>query len=264
MKTLKRTIKAILPPALTELIRYCMNEDVTWYGNFNSWDEASKKSHGYSSADIANKVLFSTLEVKKGNAKYERDSVLFYDNSLNYELLAAILYAKNKNPEIEIVDFGGALGSLYFQHRDFLKDFDLKWNVVEQERFYEAGKSHVEDLFLKFKKSLEETSPDSLLLMSGVLQYLPAPYAFLESVLKKKYKYIFIDRTGFNVSDVDRLTIQEVPAFIYKASYPCWFFSESKLLDKVKAKYDLRFDFNALDHANIPSNYKGYFFELRA
>jgi putative methyltransferase (TIGR04325 family) len=264
MNVTKKIIKATLPPVITDLIRNLTKKNVKWHGNYSSWKEASKNSLGYNSTDIVKKVLNSTLEVKNGNATYERDSVLFHDEVLNHELLTALLYAKNNKTDLEIVDFGGALGSLYFQHRNFLQPFGCRWTVIEQDSFYEVGTKYIEDENLKFQKTLEGTSHESFLILSGVLQYLSDPYEFLNEILEKKFSYIFIDRTGMNTEDVDRLTVQEVPPSIYQASYPCWFFSESKILEKFKANYILKYEFRALDHANIPSVYKGYFFERRS
>lgn len=263
-KPIKKCIKAILPPFITTTLRNAKSDNVKWSGDFGSWDQASSLSKGYDSNNIIQKVLNSTLEVIKGNAAYERDSVLFHDKELNFQLLSALFFAKNKHPELSVVDFGGALGSLYFQHKHVLNPLKYKWDIIEQKQFLDIGKIHIKDPDLKFKNHLRETEPaHSFLLLSSVLQYLSKPYDFLDEVLSMDYPYIFIDRTGINLLPTDRLTVQEVPKSIYEASYPCWFFSEEKLLSKLSSKYQLLFEFVNKDQANIPSSYKGYFFELR-
>jgi hypothetical protein len=43
----------------------------------SSWEKAQKKCSGYDNSIIVNKVKDAVLKVKSGEAKFERDSVLF-------------------------------------------------------------------------------------------------------------------------------------------------------------------------------------------
>ncbi len=45
--------------------------------------------------------------------------------------------------------------------------------------------------------------------------------------------------------DKERITVQIVPEFIYKASYPAWFLNEQKFVDAFKMKYRLISDFDS-------------------
>ena len=80
----------------------------------------------------------------------------------------------------------------------------------------------------------------------------------------KKFNYILVDRTLFLENDEDRLTVQKVPEKIYKASYCCWFLSESKFLSLISEEYKLIYDFDIDENINIKSLYKGYFFKLKS
>jgi hypothetical protein len=48
-----------------------------------------------------------------------------------------------------------------------------------------------------------------------------------------------LDRLSIIEGERNRLTKQKVPAEIYQASYPCWFFSEERILEIFRGKYDL-------------------------
>jgi putative methyltransferase (TIGR04325 family) len=121
-----------------------------WFGNYSTWQSAKTECLGYNNAVILEKVKKSVLKVKNGEAAYERDSVLFDVPQISEPLLDALL-ASIDNNSLHIVDFGGSLGSSYFQNRKNLQTVtDLKWALVEQAHFVETGKKEIEDNKLKF------------------------------------------------------------------------------------------------------------------
>jgi hypothetical protein len=80
---------------------------------------------------------------------------------------------------LDVLDFGGALGSLYFQHRSYFSNLEaVQWCVVEQREFVTEGLAHVADGCLRFYESIEacckECNP-AIGIASSALQYLPNP-----------------------------------------------------------------------------------------
>ena len=69
------------------------------------------------------------------------------------------------------------------------------------------------------------------MLLSSVLQYLPAPQELARRVAASGARHILVDRTPCSVLSRDVLTVQSVPPEIYPASYPCWILSRTRLLD---------------------------------
>ncbi len=57
--------------------RYLKNKQSGWSGDYPSWQAALQKCNGYNANNILLKVKDATLKVKKGEAVYERDSVIF-------------------------------------------------------------------------------------------------------------------------------------------------------------------------------------------
>lgn len=263
----KTLIKDLIPPILIKIFQGRQIKCV-WSGDYKSWKEAQKASKGYDSDVILEKVKKALLKVKKGEAVYERDSVLFDEIHYSWPVLAGLLWIASQNGnKLNLVDFGGSLGSSYFQNKKFLTHLDkLHWNIVEQEKFVECGKHYFENEHVKFYCSLDEClnkqHPDTILL-SSVIQYMEKPYDLLSEVMNKGFIYIIFDRTPFMEKRDDRITVQKIPLEIYQASYPAWFFNQGKFLQFFSEKYELISDFESADRANVASVFKGFIFRLK-
>ena len=226
-------------------------DELSYVGYYASWREAQQASGGYDSGLILSKVRDSLLKVKRGESVYERDSVLFDEVQYSWPLLAGLLWAASQNGNrLNLVDFGGLLGSTYFQNRTFLAHLpELQWSIVEQQSFVECGKSHFETEQVKFYHSLNDCMtdrhPDTMLLCS-VLPYLEKPYDLLQEVIKRGFSSIIVDRTSVLLSGEDRITVQTVPPGIYQASYPAWFLNKAKFCRFLEPAYELVAEFDAL------------------
>jgi putative methyltransferase (TIGR04325 family) len=245
-----------------------------WRGSYTNWQLAIQASTGYDVDIILDKVSTAISKVKKGEAVYERDSVLFEKIQYSWPLLTCLLKVASANhSHLRILDFGGSLGSTYFQNEGFLNpDIKITWNIVEQKRFVEKGKSSFESDQLHFHNSLEESQAaftSDCVLFSGVLQYLSDPYTMIRKYLSENFEYIIIDRTAFIKAENERITVQEVPKFVYEASYPCWFFNENKFLSIFSARYRLIADFPSFADPDLqledgsPVYWKGFFFKRK-
>jgi putative methyltransferase (TIGR04325 family) len=262
--SLKTFGKMVLPESV---IRFLSGIIYGWHGDFDSWAEAKQKCTGYDSSEILVKVKSAALKVKDGYAVYERDSVLFSEIQYSYPLLSSLMWISAKNTgKLNVLDFGGSLGSTYFQNKLFLDSLpQTKWCIVEQPEFVKTGLEYFQDNKLSFFNSIEECTLKNeihVVLLSSVLQYLEEPYKMLEQIRKTGIKYVIIDRTPF-ISGKNRITVQKVNPAIYKASYPCWFFNLESFLEFMGKDYKLITGFDALDRANIKSEFKGFLFELK-
>jgi putative methyltransferase (TIGR04325 family) len=259
--------KEIAPPAALRIYQNLAGK-ASFSGNYGTWDEARKASGGYDSAVILNKVKDALLKVKNNEAVYERDSVLFDSIQYSWPLLAGLLWiASREGNRLNLIDFGGSLGSSYFQNRKLLSHLrELTWNIVEQRNFVECGKQYFEDEHLRFYYRIEDCLKEQhvdIILLSSVIQYLEKPYDLLQTIIENKIKYLVFDRTPFLDNGNDRITVQKVPAEIYPASYPSWFFNLDKFLKFLSVNYELITDFESDDRATIPSVFKGFIFELK-
>ena len=239
-------------------------------GPFKCWKDASTQSTGYHGNRILKKVLKTSLEVKKGIYAFERDSVGFKKPSFDWPLLSIILRKSiTQKKTLNILDFGGSLGSSYFQHLPMLSECPLSWHVIEQKHFVDAGKIHFQSESLFFYETIEECITKTeidIIILSSILQYLESPEPVIDDLLRIGASNIFIDKTIVNNSKKCRIYIQNVPASIYEASYPCRSLSESWLLDNFTSSYELISDFNSLPFPAlhlINSFFKGFVFQKR-
>jgi putative methyltransferase (TIGR04325 family) len=218
------------------------NNTSGWFGNYSSWASVSAVAGGYDSDIILNITKEAVLKVKNGEAVYERDSVIFDEKQCPYSLLAYLqLSASLKKTALHVLDFGGSLGSTYFQIKEYLtKEVCASWNVVEQTHYVTCGKEFFEDEVLKFYPSIEACKAAkeiSLVVLSSVVQYLEKPHEFLKQLANHGFDFLIFDRTAFNDKAGDRLTLQIVPADIYPASYPSWFFDQKLFLSHFTDNY---------------------------
>ena len=205
--------------------KWCTKHSAVQYtGCYDSWDSAREKSTGYGTDNILNKVEESILIVKEGKANYERDGVLFYEKKYNYPLMLHICgIAKEYNNIFNVIDWGGSLGSTYFQNRKLIEDLNIiyQWTVVEQEHFVTFGKAKLCDEHLNFEYNLQTVKnieKYNCILLGSVLQYIDFADELLEQVVKLEIPYIIIERTPFG--NKDYYVIEKVRQPIYDATYP--------------------------------------------
>jgi putative methyltransferase (TIGR04325 family) len=226
-------------------IRKTLPSKYGYFGNYASWQQAAQQCAGYDAGNILEKVKEATLKVKNGETVYERDSVLFDIIEYSWPLVSALLWvaALNKG-KISVLDFGGSLGSSYFQNKKFLDTLNtVQWNIVEQASFVAAGQQAIENETLHFFNSVDEVRkqyalPD-LLLIACTLPYIEQPYQLLHQLMQHRFQYIIIDNTPFNDEAGDRVTIQKVPPQIYAASYPCWLLDYNKVKATINEQYTI-------------------------
>jgi putative methyltransferase (TIGR04325 family) len=290
---MKNTLKLFIPPIFFKLkavfSKKEASEDIQFRKTDLSWDEIVKTTEGYSAENILEKCCDALLKVKNGEYPYERDSVLFEEKEIFYPLLAALFYAAAQNQnKLDLIDFGGSLGSTYYQNKDILKQagLSLNWNIVEQANFVKCGRENFENSELRFFYKAEDVfncvvlhprpvvrerchvsneKSSRILLLSSVLPYLKKPYDMLNKLFELDFQYVIIDRTWFlETEPEDVLTIQTVPAWIYKAAYPAWFLAKVKFREYIKNKYNVIFSWTALDQHRLPGfETGGYGFLLK-
>jgi putative methyltransferase (TIGR04325 family) len=226
-------------------------------GDYHSWDAALADSTGYDAENILKKTTAALLKVKNGEAVYERDSVLFDEIQYAWPLLAGLMWAAVRcGGSLNVLDFGGSLGSTYFQNRAFFTGLrQVRWNIVEQPRQVDAGKRWFEDDRLRFYTRIEECLADAkpqVIVLSSALQYLEQPYQTLDKLLRSNCDYLIVDRTPFWDGPKDLLCVQHVPAEIYPASYPSWIFSARRFRSCLNHNWKIIAEFDNLDRLPGP------------
>lgn len=263
-KIIKNFIKQILPPIVYKFLSSFKVAKYGWYGDFHNWETALSNTNGYDDRLIFEKIKQSALLVKKGVKAYERDTVVFDQVEYSWPLLTGLMWIAAQNDgNLDIIDFGGSLGSTYFQNKKFLENLNVKWHIVEQKHYIDYGTKEISDYNLDFYASISDCmkcNRSNTILLSSVLPYLKNPYNLIQEIFEKEFKWVLIDRTYFNNNKRDRITIQNVYPEIYKGNYPCWIFSYIKFVEYINSKYHIICEFQAIG-GKIKLNNSESFFE---
>jgi len=261
-----RRLLPFVPPAFVAWVR----PRVRFRGPYASWAEAEREAEGYDAPRIVEKVRDATRRVVQGEAVCERDSVLFKEPIYPFPLIAILERAAAENGRgLTVLDYGGALGSSYFQCRGFLDQIkSLHWRIVEQPAFVECGRREFENEIIQFFESIEDCvvqgRPD-VVLLSGVLQYLPEPAAVLQSVRRIAASYVVIDRTPIAANNKQVIAVQIVPSRINRSSYPAHLFNEQALKAPLLDTYTQIASFDAVDGelgtGSLRARFKGFIFQ---
>lgn len=265
-------LKQIVPPFLVEYCKLFLGSGITFRGVFGSWNEAARNAEGYDAEQILQKVRTATLKVVHGQAAYERDSVVFDTPVLPFPLIAVLLRAAQKNQgNLTVLDYGGALGSSYYQCREFLCGLKtLRWCIVEQPKFVACGQREFQNDILYFCENVEASIAEAhpqVVLLSGVLQYLAEPVQLLNQLVAIGAAFIVIDRTPIVVCGKQVISVQHVPETIYRSSYPIWLFNEEQLKTPFRTRYEELAVFDAIDgqlgHGVLKTRFKGFIFRRK-
>ena len=229
---------------------------------FNNWQSAQNQCDGYGNTAILESIVKASKAVSKGDALYERDGVTFRHFAENAHLVSALKHIVATKGHFQVLDFGGALGSIYRQHRWFLSDFtEFIWCVVEQNHFAETGKRMFENNKLKFETSISTAFNQykpNIAVISNALQRLERPYDVLNDLVNQDIPYLFIDRLPVISEPENRIIRSVFPARSCHASYPSWLFSESEFKKSLLKNYRIREEFDASDKNDVLSHNTRY------
>ncbi|MBI5382479.1 MAG: methyltransferase, TIGR04325 family [Opitutae bacterium] len=237
-------------------------------GDYRSWADALADARGYADELLLKRALAAVREVEAGRAAWERDGATFPQPQVNAPLLSVLReIAAAEGGWLVLVDFGGALGSTWRQHRAELAGLaQLEWRVVEQPHVVAAGRMLAPGP-LRFHASLAEAwsgEPPRAALFSSVLPYLEDPWAVLAEVAARGCRHVIIDRTSFAADGRRRLAVQRVSAALGGGSYPCWLFDQEGLLAPLAAEYRLVREWTpTIDDIHPAAVFRGFWLSRR-
>lgn len=231
---LRSLARALLPQPLRRWLT--RHQRLRFTGPYPDWNAARAASSGYDAPEILPRTAAAAREVVAGRAAYERDTVLFTEPHADPFLLDAIQRAAPSGAAtpLRVLDFGGSLGSTFFQMRPWLAPGRaLRWDIVEQPAVAGLGHREFQTADLRFHANLEaalatDAAAPHVVLLSSVLSYVEHPWPILERLAALPAAAWIATRTCFSDTPADRVVVQHVPASIYRASYPAWVLAEEK------------------------------------
>lgn len=271
--SVRRLAERFVPPfayrAAAVALHRIRHDATVFSGDYGNWAEVAGIASGYDTTEILEKTRAAMRVARSDPDAFERDSVILPQPEYSFPALAGILWIASQQADgLDIVDFGGSLGSSFFQFRRFLtKVQPLRWAVVEQPHYVQCGQEEFADDTLSFHHQIDDALKllrRDLLFVSSVLQYLPDPHSFIANLARYNFEHILIDRTAFHEGHEDRLTLQQNPTAIYRASYPAWFFEEARFLANIPPFYRLVYSFDGRDQVHLAGGrpyYRGFLFK---
>jgi putative methyltransferase (TIGR04325 family) len=264
----KKLIKKWIPPVLLDALQIVNPRSVRLSGHYKCWDDAVAECKGYHQSIISEKTLASALEVKNGSKPFERDSVLFDRIIYSWPILASLNWAAAQDSgKLRVLDFGGALGTSYFQNKKFIDYLcEVCWHIVEQPNLAELGNKYLKDEHLSFSSNIGDAFRffcPNFVLLSSVLQYVEDPFDLIAKLSNRDVPVIALDRTPFlNEDQKTFIQKQSVPSQIYSASYPCYVFNENEIISAFRNYgYQLVESFHSLDKLSTKATWKGMIFK---
>jgi putative methyltransferase (TIGR04325 family) len=226
---------------------------IYWKGNFPDWASAMKQARGYDDAAILDRIRESAMAVREGKALFERDGKLFNEPLYDYPLLSFLLKAAlENNGKLRVLDFGGSLGSTWFQHRALLQGLDIQWHVVEQPHYVALGQALFKnDKVLQFHYQIADI-PDKealFVLASGVLQFIGDYQSFVRQLQALNPQYFFVHRTPFYEGNEDLITLQYVQSEEnFEGSFPSRIFSRQRFMAQFIPDYQFLAEGKSVDN----------------
>lgn len=198
----KRVMEAALPAPLIHAARVILRKP-GFYGDYPDFESASRDSSGYRDPAIAERVANR------------------FRNWLTHKTpgpqAANIRAALDMAGARTVLDIGGASGEYhYMTGRD--------WTVLETPEMVRAHQGL--NVPIRYVDTMPAERFDAVLL-SGLIQCLPDPYAALREY-SSKAEYIIVTRLP--LIDRDRITVQRVDD---RTSYPIWFLSKERFREAV-------------------------------
>lgn len=196
------------------------------FHEMNSWEEAADLCVGYEDAVINSGALHSA----KGLFTQEQDYRLI--SSLSQQFLTAIakvIGTRRRQGEVfRVLEFGGGYGRDFDIASKFFSDVAFDWTIIERAPLC-AMLAPFTKSNLRWKPCIDTAAYD-LVLTSGAIQYVSAPYDLLDSLYGLAPAMI-LNRVPIIANSEDVAFLQVVPPEIYEGSYPAWGFSSAVFLD---------------------------------
>ena len=251
--TVRELLRGLAPPLLTAAAKSLLARPTRYSGPFQSWTEARAATQGYADPKILERVRAATASVLRGEADHEQDGIAFHSPASATPVLSGLLLAAALDGgNLRVLDFGGSLGSHYLKWRRFFDHLHaLRWDIVEQSGFVDAGRALFKDcgLPVHFHESVDgaRVQRPNAVLLGSVLQYVERPLELLARMVELGAEVVIIDRTPFSGDGLPRILVQHVSPRIYPTSYPMHVLAQDEVARVLGTGYDRLLDFGGND-----------------
>jgi putative methyltransferase (TIGR04325 family) len=211
-------------------------------GPYSTWQEAVTNSAGWDAPEILDKTLELSLKMRDGIIEFQQDLIEYRRICYSETILAFLSMSSGMNHgKLDIVDFGGSLGTNFAQNRKFLRPFiddgNCHWNIVERPPTVDLGRKHFENHNLRFFASLDEIKMQrgyipKFYLFSGSMQCVEEPFSLLDLIIADGANLIAFDRILVSPKTQHEILIQPH----HGITFPTWCFSRNLFVQTMAKK----------------------------
>jgi len=175
----------------------------------------------------------------------------------NERLLAIALMQAARTERCTFVDFGGSFGLHLSTFLKVAGKAPYSWTIIEIPSIVDEGRKRIPPgMAIRYETEIERAprSPD-LIITSGALQYLSAPYEMIARFAAMSPKYVFIDRLPVVEITDDFLTIQHVPGRYFadgeRRDVPAWWFSRKGFFEALENSFVIEWTAQTGEHTEV-------------
>lgn len=225
-------ISGFLPPALRDVILYCVRGASGFTGPIGSWDQGLRDGFGYDNPKLHKGLPKDPKSFKGSNFLSSREIRLAFAVQSAQGLLG-------QHASIRVLDFGGAGGNHFELFSRIIGTNKLDYTIVESAPMVEKYKQF-ETESLRWLTEIPEGTFD-IVLCSASIQYTQDPLSVLGKLLGIS-KFLILDRLSvYNGNEHVLMKQNYFSRSTGRVSYPCWYFSEEALFSKFLNKQDTVF-----------------------
>ena len=239
------TTRSAARQVCTHLAKRLKFNSSMWKGDFPNWQASAKGCRSDSVVNQNHAYEHAIGEVLAGKALFERDGLLQFQPATCWPLIYAIQQIRSLGIDAPVLlDFGGGMASVFFQHRQWLTQFpNLRWHVVELNEVVDSAKRRINISNLEFFRSVDDalvSGQPNLILASGIYPMIEDPQKLHRQFADLNPQWLFIDRVPWtNDRGRNLITRQRVPKSIYLSESPFWFFDRNLLLSMLTTEFEL-------------------------
>jgi len=248
--------KDLFPPIVIKILKKVLHKNKL--SHFNSFKETQKtcasSKDGWQYNELCQMVGDKTV-IHKNSIKKP------YNVHPTYLFLGGALtkFHSEYERKINILDFGGSCGAVYFDIRPLLGDkVKLEWNVVDLPEMIQSAKTHnLMNAELQFFDTIENVPATiDIIHTSSTLHYAENAYEIIQKFVNMNAKYILFNRMLFNETENDFFIVHhsgyggigpgKIPVG-YKdknIDFPVMIMSFKKFSKLLEEKYELEWEFN--------------------
>jgi putative methyltransferase (TIGR04325 family) len=244
MYIIKKTLKKLLPKFIIKYLNFFFGHKYVGFFNYNDWQKAMENCKGYDDQIIYDKITSAYENIIFGKSKFQRDGTNFDKIEISKNLLISLLISSSNN-KINVLDYGGGLGNLYFESKYFLKNYCFDWCIIDQKKFVDYGRKKIQNDELFFYNNIDEYNKKNnskILIFSNSFQYIQNSLEIFDK-LKSKFDYIFFQSLSMSFKEhKHHIKIEKPDKNIYQSSYPIYIYNYKSILEKFKETHDVFFD----------------------